>query len=670
MIRLAAGLLLALIALQAMAADGADQGRRMLAPDDFYRVLDVSDPHVSPDGLWVAYVVTANDREADEAKSAIWMASWDGAQRLALTSAAEGTGKPRWSPDGRYLAFIATPAGSDRGQIMVLDRRGGDARPLTRVSGEIGEYAWAPDGKRLVYTMTPGDSGSAPKPIVIDAMHFKQDEEGYIGAGHARHLYSLDVDSKRIEQLTADPEFNEDLPVWSPDGRRIAFVRTHEHGADQDGREDIDVMDVLPGAIPSRMARPYAPNTQRLAWSPDGSLIAYLQGLEPKFNAYMQDHLAVVPSGGGVSRPLTDKLDRAVTSFAFAADSASIMITVEDDGTGYPARIDVARGTVSREGASGSFVVSALSSAAGHTALLESSDGALAEVYALEDGRLRKLTAHNDAFLNELSLGPVEDIRFKSPDGAEIHGIMIKPPSFVAGRRYPTLLWIHGGPNGQDEHSLVLDGYQFEPQMFAARGFVVLRVNYRGGSGRGVAFAKSIFADWGHKEVVDLLAGVDYLVGRGIADADRLAVGGWSYGGILTDYTIASDRRFKAAISGAGSADQLATFGSDEYVLQYNNELGPPWRNTALWLKVSYPFFHADRIHTPTLFVGGDKDFNVPIVGGEQMYQALRTLGVPAQLVVYPGQHHVFTRPSFVKDLADRMAAWLDRFIQPAAGSP
>jgi dipeptidyl aminopeptidase/acylaminoacyl peptidase len=276
---------------------------------------------------------------------------------------------------------------------------------------------------------------------------------------------------------------------------------------------------------------------------------------------------------------------------------------------------------------------------------------------------LRRLTAHNERLLGELQLGAVEELRFKSRDGTEIHGLLVKPPSYVPGRKYPTVLWIHGGPNGQDEHSLALDGYQFEPQMFAARGFVVLRVNYRGGSGRGSVFAKAIFADWGHKEVEDLLAGVDTLVARGIAAPNRLAIGGWSYGGILTDYTVASDARFKAAISGAGSANQLATYGSDEYVLQYNNELGPPWRNTALWLKVSYPYFHADRIHTPTLFLGGEKDFNVPINGGEQMYQALRTLGVPAQLIVYPGQHHVFTRPSFIVDLAHRMSDWLDVYV-------
>jgi dipeptidyl aminopeptidase/acylaminoacyl peptidase len=661
---LAASLLLSVSSIQAIAADPA-QGRRTLAPDDLYRVQDVSDPQVSPDGRWVAYVVTTNEREPDQARSAVWMVSWDGSQRLALTAAADGTGKPKWSPDGRYLAFVSTPSGTEKAQIMLLDRRGGEARPLTSVSGDIGEYAWSPDGKHLAFTMKLSETGSAPKPIVIDALHFKQDDDGYLASGRGRHLYLVDVDGKHSKQLTADPQFNEDLPTWSPDGRRIAFVRTREQGPDEDGREDIAVVEPSPGATPRTMVRPYAPNTQRLAWSPDGALLAYLQGAEPKFNAYMQDHLAVVPSAGGAPRAVTDKLDRAVMSYAFAADSASITIAVEDDGRTYPARVDLPGGAITPEVAAGSFVVSALSSAAGHTALLESNDGALAEVYALEAGHLRKLTGHNDAFLAELQLGAVEDIQFKSRDGTEIHGLMVKPPSYVSGRRYPTVLWIHGGPNGGDEHSLVLDGYQFEPQMFAAKGFVVLRVNYRGGSGRGGAYARAILADWGHKEVEDLLAGVDYLVARGIADKERLGVGGWSYGGILTDYTIASDRRFKAAISGAGSGNQLSTYGTDEYLLQYNNELAPPWKSTSLWLKVSYPFFHADRIHTPTLFLGGEKDFNVPITGGEQMYQALRTLGVPAQLVVYPGQHHVFTRPSFVKDLAERMSAWLDRYLPP-----
>jgi dipeptidyl aminopeptidase/acylaminoacyl peptidase len=672
--RLTLGLLLSLCALQALAEAPAD--RRPVTADDLYRVQSLSEPQVSPDGLWIAYVVTTNEREPDEQRSAIWMVSWDGSQQLRLTSPVNGTDKPRWSPDGRYLAYVSSPAGSDKDQIMLLDRRGGEPRQLTHVDGDIDRYAWSPDSKRLVIVLERDPSRSeasksdkSPKPYVIDAIHYKEDdgykegEPGYLTAGIGRHLYLFDVDSGRLDALTSDPKFNEERPVWSPDGLKIAFTRSHEMGPDQDGQEDIEVIAATAGAAAHTVARIFAPNTQYLAWSPDGKLIAYLQGLEAKYNAYMQDHLMVVPAAGGTPRPLAEKLDRAVTSFAFTADSAMI-VAVEDDGSVYPARVVVAADAVTRAIPAGPYVVSALSTANGHTAMLRSDDHTLGEVYALDNGSLRKLTAHNDALVAQWLLGAVEDVRFKNKNGDEIHGLIVKPPSYVKGRKYPTVLWIHGGPNGQDEHSLVFDAYEFEHQMLAAKGMVVLMVNYRGGSGRGIDFAKTIFADWGHKEVEDLLAGVDYLVTQGIADPAHLGIGGWSYGGILTDYTIASDGRFKAAVSGAGSANQISMFGIDQYVLQYNAELGPPWRNTALWLKVSYPFFHADRIHTPTLFLGGDRDFNVPLAGGEQMYEALRTLGVPAELVVYPGQHHIFERPSFIHDLAERIPAWYDRYLE------
>jgi dipeptidyl aminopeptidase/acylaminoacyl peptidase len=312
------------------------------------------------------------------------------------------------------------------------------------------------------------------------------------------------------------------------------------------------------------------------------------------------------------------------------------------------------------------MVVSDVDSGGGHTAAEAATDTAAPEIYAVENGELRKLTAHNDALLAELQLGAVEDIGFKSKDGAEIHGMMVKPPSYEAGKKYPTVLWIHGGPNGQDDHSIEFSLYplQFERQLLAAQGYVVLAINYRGSSGRGAEFTKSIFADWGNKEVADLLAGIDYAVQKGIADPERLGIGGWSYGGILTDYTIASDPRFKVAISGAGSANQISMYGSDQYILQYNNELGPPWKSQDLWVKLSYPFFHADRIHTPTLFMGGEKDFNVPIIGSEQMFQALRTLGVPTQLVVYPGQFHLFTRPSYQYDRLQRYLAWYEKYLK------
>jgi len=640
--------------------------RRPLAAEDFYRTLLVSEPTLSPDGAWIAYIVTGNDRADDAPRSALWMVSWDGTQRLALSNPAHGTHAPRWSPDGRYLAFLRTADGDDRTQLLLQDRRGGEPRAVYETKDDVGAYDWSPDGKRLVLAILRApEEPKTPKPIVIDALHFKQDEDGYLAAGARRHLELFDLASESVEPLTSDAAFSEDQPAWSPDGSRIAFVRTHGAGVDDDGREEIDVIAARPGATPVRIAKPYAPNNQKLAWSPDGTQIAYLQGREPKYNAYMQDRLALVPAAGGSARALSDALDRAVMSYAFTDDGASITAAIEDDASVYPVRIDLESGAVVKL-ASGPFVVSDLTSGGGHTALLYSDDGAATEVFAFEPGRtpaLRKLTTHNDALLAELKIGATESLSFKSRDGTEIHGLAVLPPDYVTGRRYPTLLWIHGGPNGQDEHSFAFDDYQFRRQLLAAAGYVVIGVNYRGSSGRGSRFAQAIFADWGHKEVEDLLAGVDAVVARGIADPNRLGIGGWSYGGLLTDYTIASDRRFKAAASGAGSANQISMYGMDQYVLQYNAELGPPWQHPDLWLKVSYPFFHADRIHTPTLFMGGDKDFNVPIAGGEQLYEALRTLGVPTQLVVYPGEFHEFKRPSFLVDRLQRVTAWFNEYL-------
>jgi dipeptidyl aminopeptidase/acylaminoacyl peptidase len=282
------------------------------------------------------------------------------------------------------------------------------------------------------------------------------------------------------------------------------------------------------------------------------------------------------------------------------------------------------------------------------------------EVFAFSNGAVRQLS-HQNAWLSDVQLGTTEDVSFVAKDGNDAHGLLVKPIGYTAGHKVPMLLRIHGGPNGQDAHS-----FSFERELFAANGYAVLNVNYRGSNGRGENYQKAIFADWGNKEVIDLMAGVDYVVAQGIADPDRLGIGGWSYGGILTDYSIATTDRFKAAISGAGSALQLSMYGSDQYIYQYEQELGAPWKSQDLWIKLSYPFFHADRIKTPTLFLGGDKDFNVPVIGGEQMYQALRSLNVPTQLIVYPNQHHGLSLPSFNYDRYERYLAWYDRYLKGA----
>ena len=274
--------------------------------------------------------------------------------------------------------------------------------------------------------------------------------------------------------------------------------------------------------------------------------------------------------------------------------------------------------------------------------------------------KFKPLTHQNDALFSELQLGTTTEVSARSKDGTEVHGLLTTPPGYVAGTKIPTLLRIHGGPNGQDQHQ-----FAFERQWFAANGYAVIAVNYRGSAGRGAKYSRSIWADWGHYEVDDLLAMVDQVVKMGVADPNKLGVGGWSYGGILTDYIIASDNRFKAATSGAGTAFTVAFYGTDQYIIQYDYEIGPPWDPKAweTYQKISYPFLHADKIKTPTLFLGGEKDFNVPVQGGQQMYQALRSLGIDTQLVIYPNEFHGITRPSYVRDRYERYLAWYESHI-------
>ena len=254
------------------------------------------------------------------------------------------------------------------------------------------------------------------------------------------------------------------------------------------------------------------------------------------------------------------------------------------------------------------------------------------EIFAAENGALRCLTKQNDAFLAQIQLGRVEETKFKSADGTEVHGFLVHPPNEKPGQKLPAFLRPHGGPQSQYANE-----FEFEKQLFAANGYAVVLPNPRGSTGRGTDYAMGIYASWGEHDVQDDLAAVDDAVARGIADPDRLVVGGWSYGGMSTNYLIATTTRFKAAVSGASISNILAGYGTDQYIRDYEYELGSPWAHPEVWAKVSYPFLHADKIKTPTLFLCGESDFNVPLLNSEQMYQALRTLGVPTELVIYPG---------------------------------
>jgi dipeptidyl aminopeptidase/acylaminoacyl peptidase len=352
----------------------------------------------------------------------------------------------------------------------------------------------------------------------------------------------------------------------------------------------------------------------------------------------------------------------------FSSDGKFIYFIADDDGTQNVCRVPVTGGEITRPVA-GRLMVNDYSLAptgdlVAQITTIDRPDELFAISASASEAKLTQITHTNDALMSQIKLANAEYVHFKSKDGTIISGYLYKPLDYVLGKKYPAILRPHGGP---------VWAYYAEfdhlPQLYAANGYAVLFPNPRGSTGYGEKHAKAIYADWGNKDFQDDMAMVDYAIEQGIADPDKLGVGGWSHGGISTDFIITQTNRFKAAISGAGSALFISSYGHDQYQRDYETELGHPWENKAVWEKVS-PFYKVATVTTPTLFMGGEIDWNVPILGGEQMFQALKRLGRSTELVVYPGEFHEFKTPSHIKDRLERYLAWYAHFVKGDPASP
>jgi dipeptidyl aminopeptidase/acylaminoacyl peptidase len=637
------------------------QTKRVISPADVYRFQSVSSPQVSPDGNWVLYSLRSVDSIKDKSSSNLWMVSWDGKENVQLTFNKGGEGNAKWSPDGKYISFTASRDDDKNGQVYLLDRRGGEARKLTDVKGEIDDYDWSPNGLQMLLTikdLSNADTASTKirKPYVIDRYHFKQDYAGYLDST-ATHVYLYTLATKKLDTLTRGI-YNESQAVFSPDGTRLAFVSNRSENPDKNDNNDVFVMTAMPGALPAQLTT-WDGEDNHPVWSPDGKWIAYLQGSsEDVFTMYGQNQLAMVSSLGGAPKLISGGVDRPIRDIRWGKDGKQVYGFMEDDRQVQLVNFDVNTSAISKLiTGEQSFYELDINKAKNAWVTVLSRPSLPGEIYAIEGGQLRRLTNVQDSFLAPLILPKVEGFQSKSKDGTLVSGILYR--SANTSGKLPLILFIHGGPVAQDDYD-----FDMTRMIYAAAGYAVAAVNYRGSSGRGVAFTKAIYGDWGNKEIMDIIGAADHLVATGVADVNRMGIAGWSYGGISTNYTIATDTRFKAAVSGAGSSLQLSMYGSDMYISQYEKELGYPWKNTEKWLALSYPFFKADKIKTPTLFMASQNDFNVPVIGAEQMYQALKSLGVPTELVIYPGQNHGVSVPSYQVDRHKRHIAWFDKYLK------
>jgi dipeptidyl aminopeptidase/acylaminoacyl peptidase len=654
--------------LPAMAEGGAAPARHPITIEDILALRSLGGLDCAHDGKQAVYVVGEADLKADKRRSALWLADLAGGTPLQLTNGEDSASAPSFSPDGKSIAFLSKRGKDKRPQIWLLDRRGGEARKLTDVKGDIAGFRWSPDSKTLLLMISdpapepPKDDEDRPLPVVVDDVKFKQDGVGFITAETHVHLALFDVAGKTETRLTASDSYDVTTAEWSPDGKSVAYLADHTVDLAGLGEQWLTLVDARAGAAPKVLAKLHGAPGQALIWSADGARITHLIGPGGKADQYGQPHLAETAVASGVTRMVPSTANIFVNA-PVDLGAGQIGVVLSEDRHEVPAVVD-AKGALRRLNDGALSVLGQCGSAVpgAPRAVIASGDGKPAEVYALDaKGGLKLLTSHNKPVADSVAWSKVEDFAATAKDGNEVHGLLLRPAGMAAGAKVPTLLWIHGGPNAQDMHTV--DGYSMIADLLAAQGYAVLMPNYRGSSGRGDAYAAAIAADWGQKDVADLHASLDWAVAQGFADPARLGAGGWSYGGILTDFLIVRDNRLKAAFSGAGEGNIFALFGVDQYVQQYTQELGTPWKEPELWLRLSEPLLHADRIKTPTLFMGGLADDNVPLIGGQQLYQALKITGVPTRLVGYPEENHGIARPSFQRDRLERIVDWFKRHL-------
>ena len=655
------------------------QSKRPATFDDVLQMKVVGSPVLSPDGAKVLYTVRAwepaSEREKDrlEARTRLWMVPADGsAPARQVTYGERGDTQPQWSPDGRSISFVSArgPASAENGppkpQIYVMRADGGEGQRLTDAKEGVTSYAWAPDSARIAYLTND------PRTPEEEAEIKKRDDER-VFEGDFRYTHAWVIDARAgstAKRLTQGTDYTlSGLPSWAPDGKRFVIAGSVTPML-RDNRRDVYIVDVE-AATAEKISTNFG-NDGAPRWSPDGSTIAWTS--EPNSGPPVADGTApsVITQSRLTLYNVVARTIRDVSSPAFDTDAGTPQWTAEGNRVLFLAgrrayndafAYDLATGAYSQLSTRRTMQSSSLSKDGRTIVVAMDAPDAATEIYATDPrfSTFRKLTDANPQ-IRELALGDTEVVTWKSTDGVEVEGVLLKPVGFEAGKKYPTLVVAHGGPSGAYLNNNRLGGLE-GGQVWAGKGWAVFYPNPRGSTNYGEKFLRANINDWGGGDYDDIMSGVDALVARGVADPDRLAHIGWSYGGYMTAWVITQTTRFKAAMVGAGLTNMWSMYGTNDIpsaLIAYFGGI-PNEKTLPLYLAKS-AMSHVDKVATPTLILHGGSDERVPIGQAQELYRALKDRGKPTELVFYPREGHGITEYYHQKDRLTRIYDWVAKY--------
>jgi len=676
-------------ALAAIAALGwtvraQEQPRRAITFEDLISMHRVSDPQISPEGKWIAYSVSTPDLAANRSVKNIWIVPAAGGDSRQLTQGGTDE-RPRWSPDGKKIAFLSSRGGTP--EVYEVGLEGGDAVRVTSISTGADDELWSPDGKWIafvsrVYPSCKTDACNAERDAEVDSSKVKaMTYEDLLYRhwtdwwdGKRSHLFVVSAEGGTALDLT--PGANYDVPPFnlgepeaisfSPDSKELCFTANTDKDAAESTNGDLFTVPVSGTSEPERITTNKG-NDWGPAYSPDGKWIAYRAQFTP---GYESDRwrLMLYDRQNRKHLNLSENFDRNVESIAWAPDSQTIYFQAEDKAEMPLYTISTKPGSEPKVLLPQSFNSEfSLSTDGKMLALAQSSASAPTEIYtARADGTgVKQLTHQDDAILAKLDLPPAEPFWFEGAEKTKVEGLLLKPPHFDATKKYPLLLLIHGGPQGAWDDNW---GYRWNPQVMAAPGYVTLMINPRGSTGYGQKFVEEISKDWGGKVYEDLMDGVDAALEKfPFIDGSRMAAAGGSYGGYMVDWIATHNGRFKCLISHAGPYDEVAMYGATEELWFMNWEFGgPPWSHPDLYKKWS-PNEYAEELgkyKTPTLVIGGEHDFRVPYTQDLEFFTALQVQGVPSKLMIFPDEGHWVLKPQNSQLWYKTFSGWLAEYLQ------